>query len=323
MTKNRRYLYLPDILLITLLFILPLSGCQLAKETGTAAADRDQLCGVFVTFGRPERPVNEASLSDINVKVNKKGELVIDDQDLKSAFENKVEGTPYDNGSTIRFDGLEGYYMGSLHQDINGEDSIVNMADKGFHDMKYAVNKTDEGESRSCEGTLSVSTKFHKIVDVNPVYIRDDGTYYTIMGQSTGVSFSGSTSGSVYSQTLDNSFSSTVNGKTITDKDSYKVNVTVTDETKQVFIKEMNQYDELIKTTEYLRDDPEEFIVDSNTAYIIVEETLENSMTDPYVKRSVYSLDKDGMANDKVTHTCGYADADYVIGLKIISFTYE
>lgn len=325
--KNRKCLYILNILLLMSLFAALLSGCQLAKDTSSVnsvtGSAKDQLCGVFVTFGYQELPVNQDALLDVDLKTDSNGKLIMDEQELFSTSGNKVEGILSDDKSTLKFEGITGYYMGAVHQDLNGEDSVVYMGDKGLHESKYAVNKTDDEELRSSEATISVSTKFHEAVNVSPVYIRGDGTYYTLLHQNPGMSFSGSTVGSCYSQSLDNTYTTTIDGKTTTEKESFKVNITVVDETKQIFIKEMNQNDELIKTTEYHKEDPDEFIVGDDTAYVIVEEVLDNDIKGTYTKRSVYSLDKKDMIDNAVMHTCSYTDSNNVVGVKIITFRYK
>ena len=126
--------------------------------------------------------------------------------------------------------------------------------------------------------------------------------------------------GTAYSKSLDNSYSTTIDGKTTTKKECYKVHIISADEAEQIFIKEMNEEDELIKTTEYFIDSPEEFVVDDNTAYVIVEELMDNYFTGPYVKRSIYSLVQETSTDSTVSHNCHFSEENGIIGLKMVEF---
>jgi hypothetical protein len=165
--------------------------------------------------------------------------------------------------------------------------------------------------------TFFVGTEFQDSFYLNPIYQRGDGTYYTIIGQGMGIMGSGSNIGTVYSQTLDNTVTQTVDGKTKTEKDSFKINVEVVDSAEHIVIKEMNQKDELIKCTEYLPGDPEEFTVDANTQYIIVEDINDS---DVITKRSIYSINKEILETERVSHDWNLINENNIITVKEINF---
>jgi len=326
--KNRNRLCFLTAILVILLFTIPLTGCQLAQETSTINKNTEILCGVFVTIGSAstlmeERNLEENNSEDLDFSVNNNGEVTFDDEKWASLYNCKVEGVLSDNGASIQFSGIDGYYMGILQSKAaNGDNQNTLMGDNGLHDTKFSVNSTDEGEERSCESTLSLNTEIREVIYVNPVYQRGDGTYYTIIGQQMGFMISYDSSGQVFSQTLDNAITRMDNGTTSFEKDSFKINVAIVDEAKQISIKEMSQNDELIKVTEYLRDDPEKFLVDRKTKYVIVEEVMYNDLKGNYVKRSIYSIEQKPIDNELVTHPCSFAEDNGVIGLKSIEFAY-
>lgn len=311
--------------IIAMLLVTQLIGCkqidfQLAKEDIEMNQNTKNLCGVFVTFGMPERPVTKQESEDVEFTVDSKGEIVFDKDTLASLNTYEVDGTIVDE-RTIKFGDIEGYYMGLLQlEDVNGEEMRTSMADSGFHDTTFHVNVTPDGNEDICESTISVGTDFHDSVFVNPVYQRGDGTYYTIIGQEMGFSFSGNSIGSVYSQKLDNTITRTENGTTVLDKITLKVNISVVEGVDQIFIKEMNQKDELIKITEYVYDDPEEFKVDSKTKYIIVEDIISSTSNDDKIKRSIYDLAQDDVENEWIIHPCNFMNEDNIISGRAIRF---
>ncbi len=310
--------------MVMMICSITLTGCQLAMPTINTNVTSDKLCGAFVTIGYYDLAINNEALNDIDVSFNSKGEAIFDEGAFSTLSENRIEGKITEDKSNVIFDGIQGYYMGILHQPIeNGEYSNAIMCDPGLSDVKFAVNVTDNSENQTGEATLYVSTKFQEIFYLNPVYLTSDGSYYTILGRAQGASFSGDISGSVCSQTLDSEITQTNDGSSKTEQSSYKINVAVVDEVKKTTIKEMNQNDELLKTTEYMPDSPDEFTVDSKTAYVIVEELLSNSSKENYAKRNIYiplPLDSTEATNQ---HSCNFPGENNVIAQKHIKFIYE
>lgn len=321
--KSKKIMHLIVVIMVISFSAVILTGCQLAKETGSMNANGERLCGVFVTFDSEASKWKEQNIENVEFNINKKGEVVFKDGNGFSSTNSKIEGVVSKDGGPITFDGIKGYYMGEVQiEDEKGQKNSTSLAEQGFHDVKFAFNIMDEQEESNSEGTLSVGPDFRDIININPVYQREDGTYYTMIGQGMGFMISGESSGQIYSQTLDNSMTQTINGKTSLQKTSYKVNVAVADEAEQIFIKEMNQNDELIKTTEYLRDDLDKFIVDSKTKYVIVEELMNNVLEGNYVKRSIYGLQQN-LYDSHVLHTCNFSGDNGVMGLKTVQFVYE
>jgi hypothetical protein len=307
MMKNKKRFYFTTVLIILSSCIL--TGCQLANET-IAVNNPDQLCGVFVTLGNEIYP----SMDDTEVTVNGKGEVTISNQ--PSA--NIVEGTMEDG--RVKFGDVTGYYMGYVDIDFNNSMNNCSGADQGFHDVKYAVFSKDGKEEIEAEATLSVSRNSREVIHINPAYIRSDGSIYTILGQDIGYMNTGESSGSIYSQTLTDEKKSTIGDIITSEKESYKVNIALVDEAKQVVIKEMNTNDALIKTTLYSQTDADEFVTDPNTSYVIVEELMSSYNTKEYTKRSIYSLKVNDPEAEYNYHTCNFPGEGGVIGTKSVRF---
>ena len=313
---NKRKLILPFVILCTLFF----TGCQLAKPTNSDIYSSDRLCGVLITIGN-NNSLERQELSDEDITVNRKGKVELQDSALATAGEARVEGKAAKDGHTVVFDGIPGYYMGLLtEKGTTGEDCNVLMCDSSLNNLNVGVNITDEVKEQTCEATLYVNTGFSEAFYLNPVYLTSDGTYYTLLGHATGTSFSDSPSGSICSQTIKSNVTQTTDTSSKSEQSIYKVNVKSVDVVKKVVIKEMNHGDELIRSSEYLPDSPENYIVLKDTAYVIVEETLVNNQNAEYIKRSAYTPLPKSSDETGNQHLCNFSGENNVIHPKSINF---
>jgi len=244
------------------------------------------------------------------------------EDDFNALYNNEIDGMVYRDG-TAEFDGINGYYMGITEElDAQGLPCATGIVAPGFQSVHSSINISDTLNEQSCEATFTISTKLNDVIFMNPVYKKDDGSYYLLINQN-GYSTSGLSVGPALSVTLDSSKSSTIDHTTTIKRNSFKVNVQVVDETTKTFIKEMNENDELIKTSEYDFSGSGQLLVNSDTKYVIFEEHLINASKGEYIKRSVYDLDKqkNNDLNDKPT--CAYTKENGVVEVKYLEFVYE
>jgi|GEM_PF-2427253 len=319
MKNNRRLILLTT--MVMLLCTITLTGCQLAIPTTDMNVTSDKLCGVFVTIGY--YAINDEALNDMDVTINNNGKISFNESVNASLSGNRIEGKITEDKNTVIFDGICGYYMGSLQvQDENGEYYNSLMCDPGLSDVKYAINVTDNSEEQNGEATLYVSRNFHESFYLNSVYLTSDGSYYTILGCAQGASFFGDM-GTICTQTIESALTMKNDDSSKTERSSYKINVAVVEAVKKTVIKEMNQNDELVKVTEYLPNSPEEFTVDSETSYVIVEEVLDSFSTVKGVKRSVYvPLSRDSFETSN-QHQCYFPGENGIIAQELIKFIWE
>lgn len=312
-TKNITKITLSVLLLLSACI---LSGCQLAQKDDLTVHKSERLCGIFVTIGLDTSKFYEEQLKNAQFKVNNQGDLEIQTIDPAS---REVEGTMTGDGR-INFGAYQGYYMGEGEVIVsNGDKLPTNFADPGFYDVKCSINEKDDGKDSSFEGSIAISRNSDKIIHMNPVYQREDGSIYTILGQSMGYSSSGNASGMVLSQTFSNTTTTSGSSRHIKKENtSFKINITMVDEAKQIIVKEMNSKDELIKATEYYPDSPDEYVVDSKTCYILVEERNDNKTDN--ITRYVYNLEGVDPKDYYVGHNCHFAGDDAIIGVKHIRF---
>lgn len=312
--KNRTGIALSIILLLSTCF---LCGCQLALNEDVTAHESERLCGIFVTIGLDTTEFYNEQLKNTQFKINRQGELEFQAMGPSS---RQIEGTMTDDGE-VKFGEYHGYYIGEgKFIDSRGEEQITNFADPGFYDVKSAHNEKEDGKDISFEGTMAINRDSIKIIHMNPVYQRGDGSIYTVLGDTVGYSSSGNASGMVLSQTFSNTTTTSSGSRRHIKKEntSFKVSVAMVDAATQILIKEMNSKDELIKTTEYYPDSPEEYIVDPRTYYILVEER--NNKKTENITRYVYNFENIDLEDYYVGHTCHFPGDDDIIGVKQIHF---
>ncbi len=302
--------------LLLLLSTCILYGCQLAQEDDFTAHESERMCGIFVTIGLDTAKLYNEQQKNAQFKINSQGKLEVLNMNPASM---EIEGIMTGDGH-VKFGEYQGYYMGEGEViDTNGKKQPTNFADPGFYDVKCAYNEKDNGKDISFEGTLAIKKNSMKIIHMNPVYQRGDGSLYTILGQNMGYSSSGNSSGMVLSQTFANTTTSSGSSRLVKKENtSFKVNIAMVDEATQIMIKEMNSKDELINATEYFPDSPEEYVVDPKAYYILVEERNHNKTDN--IKRYIYNLESINLEEYYIGHTCHFPGDDAVIGVKNIHF---
>ena len=278
-----------SLVLCMVLIITMLSGCRLASEDSKAVPskeDPDIVCGVYVSFN-PSPTEGD-----------------------------KNEGTERPDG-TIEFTGLHGYYMGVKHvADKNGP-YISNIADKEFQDISTAINVGDEkSNSNTYEGTLYFDRRFHQPIYLNRVYQRPNKTYYCVRaGAGAMVDEMGCGSLNIKAST-----EKKTNGKTIKQTEIFNVKFDVYDISNNVLIKEMNSKDQVIKTTEYHQTDSENYKVNKNTSYVIVEETFKKASGSEQIKRAIYSVDHKFDKDEDISHRLFYPGKEGALIPKLVHF---
>jgi len=308
-------------LLIMLINMITLTGCQLALPDSNTQISADKLCGVFLTIGDQEFPINDEQLAASVDSIPSSAEALFEHSTFAPINEHRFEGKLTAEQNDMLFDGLEGYFMGVISDStVNDEPCYGLVCSPDLTNAKLAVNVTETSKENSGEATLYVSEEFKDLCYLNPVYITSEGSYYVVMGNSHCTSFSGSTTGSVYSLTIDTKTTKTHNNSTEANKDTFKINIAVVDEIQKVTIKEMDQNDNLVKTTDFDNESPEEYIVTDDTSYVIVEEMYTNASKENVIKRSIYTpLPKDSSESSNL-HFCNFLGENEVVIRKMIKF---
>lgn len=316
--KNKRRIGVSLIIWCLLLTTLLPASYTLAQKDG-GSYNKDRLCGLFVTIGYQDLPMNNLPIDD--TAFSKASSNFFNIEDL--SYRRIVEGISNKDGD-IEFEGIKGYYMGeSKIYDNEGNQISTGLHAKGYVDGKLSSSSMDDVDEETYEATLQFSSQFSDTANINPVYMREDGSYYTVFGEIMGYMFNGEIyePGQIYSTTINNTFTSTLDGKSKSVKDNFILKFNVVNESNEIIIKEMNDKDEVIKITKYQEDDPNKFILDKETSYVIVE-SIANSTGDTIIDRRIYSMKKAKSNISPIYHPCNFAGEDGVIGTKSIEFSY-
>lgn len=297
---------------IVLLFVLGLSGCQLAKEG--SYAKEDTLCGILITTQEQEDAYWKAhqaeleepesiTLTERELKALQRGGPV----DLLGAWDSpgkKVEGTQMEEHDYV-FEGLEGASLlaGFLKKDPEGDYRYFTSTG-AFENLNVNSTETDAGEGNSIEGTIFIEQTADVIINMNLVYQRPDGSFYALLDSTAGYWNSGETSpGAVFSKSFKEEFSKTLNGKTVRTEQEFTVHVEVGQETKSVCVKEWSGEDKFLGETA-VKKGQEHVKLKEDTAYMVVEETKEDGL----VERSIYTWDEDAARDALLYHTVRYSN---------------
>jgi hypothetical protein len=312
--KNRRYLFVIEKLsvrrsssiILLLLILIQLTGCSLALPEQILGGD--EFCGAYLVFSGENGSYNE--LSPLNFTVNNKGEII-------QKKNNTLEGS-YGN-DTVSFEGIDGYFVGFLKEENKGDKGIGLIADDGFTDVSSQVKILDSGNEDIGEATFLIPTGSRNSFRAYPVYRRADGSFY-LTDNTQGVHFGDGSADSEYSMTIDTSLLETMDKQTMNaKKTSIKITVRLVDPVKKLVLKEMNEQDEVIVTTE-IKNNREEKIpykVLAQTSYVLVEETLSNKEKGDYIKRNVFSFSKENY----FTYQCNLPGEKEDIGVLSLEFS--
>ncbi|MDF2870801.1 MAG: hypothetical protein K0R05_2376 [Anaerocolumna sp.] len=312
--KNRWYLFVIEKLsvrknsaiIFLFLILVQLTGCSLALPEQILGGD--EFCGAYLVFAGEGSSFNE--LSPLNFTVNNKGEII-------QKKNNTLEGS-YRN-DTVSFEGIDGYFVGFLKEENKDDKGIGLIADDGFTDLSSQVKILDSGNEDIGEATFLIPTDSMNSFRAYPVYRRADGSFY-LTDNTQGVHIGDGSADSEYSMTIGTSLLETMDKQTMNaKKTSIKITVRLVDPVKKLVLKEMNEQDEVIVTTE-IKNNKEEKIpykVLAQTSYVLVEETLSNKEKGDYIKRNVFSFSKDNY----FTYQCNLPGEKEDIGVLSLEFS--
>ncbi|SHO44527.1 hypothetical protein [Anaerocolumna xylanovorans] len=311
---KRRYKFYRYIICIMILVLLSgLAGCRLAIDRDNKKVNAgDVLCGAFLTFERGE-DMRKNAITDTD-SPGFGGGVMLRSKDL---FEGRsiVKGVRKEN--TVKFEDINGYFIGFVPEVKGNASNIVTMADNGFIDLSQNINVNDYNEEMVSKATFLVPTDSLNCFYIYPVYKKQDETFYTVLEKVQGVSFTGDIVNSSYSSKIEDSVKDSLNGNiTKSTKNSIEITVKTVDPVKKIVLKEMNSRDEVITTADIKNDGSSkiDYKVTPATDYVIVEETLHNNKTGDYVKRSIYSFGKE----KEFYHQCNFPSGkDYVGAIQL------
>lgn len=302
-------------IIIALLVIFTLSGCQLAREDGAANKGMDRLIGVYVSYDH----VDLFDLEDyINDNLNFSGGEIKSEGETKK-YEGRMyatqkdeiiassQGEKYTNTHFV-FEELSGIGMfaPTVVDPLLEDRTYISASGDGFTDTKFHVKSGDNEDGIELSGTLYISSgAMSDAIYINPVYQSEDGKVYLMSGQGFSAT-SDNGGGGVYSQKLEDKITIKENGKSKSYSSIIEVSIATMNPTINVSILEMDKDSNIVKKSDYNPDNvPGELKTESGTEYIIVESTKEAFNKEIKIERMLFSKNDDMLwffkkNNDKV-----------------------
>lgn len=277
-----------QILMLTLL-----SGCQLAIEDADKPSG-DRLAGVFVTTEYLDLFDVEAYLND-NLRVVG-GELSIEGDTSEYYGRIYAQKTAVDEHRVeYEFTELNGFGYYSLIE--YGDTPLDNLhycyADEGISDPKNHYKSTDEGEGVEMDGTIYFPADGSDAVFYfNPVYQTSNGDVYVTSGQ--GFSTDTMIEGQVYSQTMEETTSITMNGETESWSTSVTTNIEGIHLPKKYVLLYMDNESQILRSQEYVPGSVmPEMSIPADTAYLILEAYKTNEEGGDITHREIVNRGED------------------------------
>ncbi|WP_018214347.1 hypothetical protein [Desulfitobacterium hafniense] len=281
-----------------------LTGCQLAKEEGSAGSYEDRLVGVLVTTeyldlfdfaGYVEDHIG--SFSGGEVQIDGAGEKYqgrlyaeLTKQILTDGVSgHQVEREEYD------FPGVEGiaYYSLRVPDTEEREGYFTSGSDEGISDGHTSLHSSDEGKSVELKGTIYVPVSSGRTYYFNPMYQSADGRVYVTSG--SGISSGGEQSeGEALTQTMKADYTITENGRTEKDSISVQLSIRMMYPPEGMAILQMREDGAVISRGEYGPGElPERIIPEKDTAYLIVETMKRDNSGRMLKDRAIYDRDEE------------------------------
>ncbi|MEA4875319.1 hypothetical protein [Anaerorhabdus sp.] len=275
-------------IVVSLLLMVGLCGCQLAKEV--VVTGEDELIGVFITMESLNIHDFEATLNNKDdINNGKKYASLIMEPYINEAGQSK-EMPAY------VFEDLEGIPFLNAEIEEDGE-TYRSMADTNGYlsNLKLATNITDDSREYVLEGKLYYKVGIQDMVFyANPVYQESNGNVY--VEQAAGLSMMDSMEGQSGSNEIDASMTLTENNKTITNKTSVTVSYESMFEPIKTSIIEMNKENEVVLISEYKNNIfPDSLDLNNETEYVLVETTKLDTTNKEIVTREIFSKNDDSI----------------------------
>lgn len=258
-------------LLLALLLVLPLSGCQLAEQESAAG---DRFIGVYLTKEYVDTMNVEAYLNDHMGEAADGKTLQVEEGEAQAYQERiyAVDVSQDPEQPAYQFPDLEGvpiYYFSVDAPEGEGSRWIASDAPEVQVYRDYtAGNGVDE---LVLTADLYVSAeKSHQEFYANPMYRTEDGQVYLLGG--TGVSGRMDPAGTSLGQTIAETTTLQTNGETVQQRFEVKINVTSVLPVEKMVLLQLDASSQVIGCTEFLPGQgPDTFTPEAETAYLVLE----------------------------------------------------
>ena len=130
----------------------------------------------------------------------------------------------------------------------------------------------------------------------NPVYQSADGSVYAVSGSGFTFHDEAYGEGSVYSQTMDATVTTTANGKAKTDSTSVTLSISTMFAPEKIAVLQMDAGSAILSKAEYAPDAvPASISLEPQTAYLIVETHKRDDAGQINISREIYGSDAESI----------------------------
>lgn len=296
-------------LISSLIMVVTLSGCQLAREDLATTKEQDKLIGVYITYESLDLFDMDRYLQDNFEKLSKGENVQMNQSQNNNEYHNRLYATLVEKEMTDEkgnqyidseyvFDGLEGLAMFSYESNdpISGDGYSINTSNDGILELTMSVLIGDQEEGMELAGTLYVQTGAElTTLYLNPVYQNEDHQIYLLSGQ--GTTFGGeSLEGSEYKTTITNSMTVTENKEIKTYNTTIILSIATVYPSEKIVVFQMDSDNNMISKNEYLTNTiPEEIIPDESCEYFLVENFKIDMEGELLVERQLFSKQEESI----------------------------
>ncbi|NLY54855.1 MAG: hypothetical protein GX060_09615 [Firmicutes bacterium] len=280
------------LLIVMLLGLVLLSGCQLAREDGEVTNNDDRLIGVFIT-------INEHPGSAIGLNYR---ERLYATPVVRERIEEA--GTIHEE-TQYAFEGLSGVPFFLVEHTGDYGSSIGFTSDEAITERHMAIDSSDGAEKITIEGTIYVALQGEeavtqlpetgnsrlptpqKIFYINPVYKDASGKIYTVDGQ--GIASNHTAEGSSFSKTLEETTTIRENNQSKTSGFAVKVSITTILPPEHIVVLYMDKDSRPLARKEYSPGKlPTALAPEAGTEFIIVESHKRSIEGKSVITRELY-----------------------------------
>ena len=250
----------------TMVLLLALTGCQLAKES--APDEGARMVGVFITTEFLD--LFDHSLVGQPIPMHRGR------PDFTALFQAGRLYAEWDEAvGEFRFRDVEGFpFFTANSPPHTPNEIIISHVGEGITSGANRLGFSDNSVSIEMEGTIYIvpGAGAMSLVAMNPVYQTADGRVFVTTG---GASMSGhglDTEGRVFGTTITHTTTETINGVENTHSISVEVNIATMFRPEKILLLQMDEYSQIVLRTEFAPDEmPRSIYMEADTAYVIVE----------------------------------------------------
>jgi hypothetical protein len=294
-------------MILCILAIFALTGCQLALDHADGTVNEDRLVGIFLTTQYLDLFDFRAYWND-NPKSIQGGNITVDGDTAKyqgrlyaqlitKSVKSEETGETFETKEYVFPVSGIAYFSATVPAQGDQGSYFTSMSDPAISDGHVDYKTEDKGNSITLTGTVYVSPQtISHTYYFNPVYQSADGSVYAVSGSGFTVNSEAYSEGAVYSQTLEATTSETVNGKAKTDSTSVKLSISIMFTPEIITVIQMDDKNAALSQMAYVPDAmPESIPTKPDTAYLIVETHKQGETGEIEISREIYSRDADGI----------------------------